>query len=121
MPVLLIEKASYHIRSNEVAENVHHRREQSYERGQHRLRAMIIDSTDDIQVNAVGFDEANFLQQGSIGLRTLERSREERRVPVIANRPPEALGHTVQRSLHCFAACQRLRGASLLALEQLPG
>jgi hypothetical protein len=118
-PVILIEKGSYHIRSDEVAKNVHDFREQCFERRAHGGRTMTLHAADDIQITAVGLDPPNIPPDGLIGLGALERSGEQRAVPVISNRLPETFGHTRAGSLHRCAERWPIGGPGRLAFEQV--
>jgi hypothetical protein len=80
---------------------------------------MTVNAADDIQLNTVALDPPNIPQDGLIGLDALERSREQRAVPVISNRLPEAFGHTRAGSLHRCADRWPIRYPGRLAFEQV--
>lgn len=48
----MLQETSYHVRSNEVAENVDDRREHGFERRADCRCTMRVDSSDHVQVNA---------------------------------------------------------------------
>ena len=84
----MIQETSYHVRSNEVAENVDDRREQRFERRAHGGRTVTLDAADDVQLHPGGVGTANILQHGVIRLGSRERSHEQRTVPILAHGLP---------------------------------
>ena len=116
----MFQETSYHVRSNEVAENVDERRKQRFERRAHGGRTVTLDAADDVQVNAGGIGTANILQHGVVRLGSGERSHEQRAVTILTHGAPQVVGHARARSLHRRAEPRRLRRARHVALEQLP-
>lgn len=115
----MFEEVPYHVRSNEIAENVDERGKHCFEGVAHRVCPVVIDGDGDVRLDAVGVDETKIPERGPLGVHARERACQQRVASVVADRTPEIPRCARIHASECAAEGRRRRFGGHLALEEL--